>query len=76
MPLSWEDDEPDQNELDFFPDARDAILAGQLERDGEVRDDTSPRGDFPSRLTQKDILEEQCLDDVCQTIIFTQVGRS
>lgn len=57
MAMQLEDEEPEQNEIDLIADAHEAILASQIERDGDVDEDTPPRGSLPSPLKREEILE-------------------
>lgn len=71
----FQDEEADQNEIGLIADVRNAIPAGHIELDGDVSDGTYPQGYLSSPLTREEIWEEIHLDDFCQTVISTQVGR-
>lgn len=77
MPLPADQEEDDDDAEDLIADARDAIVAGRLERNPD--DDVEPaeaKEVLPTPLTQDEILEEQKNDEFCQTIAATQMSRT
>lgn len=78
MPLPEDEEGEAEDEMDLLSDARDAIVAGRLERQNEVDSAEKPDDnaqDLPTPLTMEEILEEQKNDEFCQTVAATQVGR-
>ena len=76
MPLPDEDDDDDDEERDLILDARDILVAGRLEREGDedVKDDEQV-ANLPAPLDRMEILAEQKTDEYCQMLLAEQVGR-
>ena len=75
LPLPDEDDEDDV--YDLVADARDALLEGQFDKEGDTHFHTAQpsEDDLPAPLTVAEILEEQRTDEYCQSVLTMQVGR-
>ena len=77
LPLPDEDPDPELDVYDLIADARDAILDGRLNGEGDPHraNQGADEQPLPSPLTIEEILEEQRKDEYCTSLFTTQVGR-